>query len=385
MKRRWMLAAAAVSLALLGSLGCNPMGAEEEIAPQTVEVMRGDVVKSVNGSGNVYISDERDLYFGVVGRVDNTFGVEEGDAVSQGMLLASLETDALELALAQAGAALIQAQAAVDSAQADYLTAQATLEQANNDYKDMKRQDIHGYRRDIAEYALEAAEFALSAATIQLDAVDAQLGAAEKAVAEAQRELDEASITAPFDGVISEVNIKKGDFVNTSTAAIHVVDITGMEMLLSLDEIDIPQVKVGQSVLIEVDALPELSLEGKVKSINPMAKIEVGVVLYDVKIAFEVEPGIGLFPGMSAEADIIIDERSDVLIIPERVIGQDDDGNPVVTVLADDEAAVRLVETGLSDGFYIEVVAGLEEGELVLIAKPQSEDKEVSRSGFPFH
>ena len=132
-----------------------------------------------------------------------------------------------------------------------------------------------------------------------------------------------------------------------------------------MDEIDITEVKPGQRAIIEVDALPALPLEGKVSSISLLPTVEAGVIVYDVKIEFDVPEGIGLRAGMSATGDIVIAERSNVLLVPDRAIKQDSQGVTIVEVVVNDQIEERPVVTGISDGFQTEIIEGLEEGEVI--------------------
>jgi len=152
---------------------------------------------------------------------------------------------------------------------------------------------------------------------------------------------------------------------------------------VELDEIDVPDVEMGQRAIIEVDALPDLSLEGEVGAIRPAPILEGGLVLYEVEIDFAVPQDSGLRVGMSAEADIIIAERSDVLLVPDRVIKQDSQGSSIVYVMVDEQIEERVVVTGISDGFYIEIVSGLEEGEVVVVERQERPNS--TGPGFPFH
>ena len=159
-----------------------------------------------------------------------------------------------------------------------------------------------------------------------------------------------------------------------TTIIIELIDPTIMELEAEVDEIDIPDVALGQRAIIEVDALPTLQLEGKVTYINPVSTEESDVVLYEVTVGFDVPLGFGLKSGMSATAEAIIDERSQVLLVPERAIEYDSQGNPVVKVMVDEQTQERAVVVGMSDGYQTEIVAGLGEGETVVIetsAKPE--------------
>ena len=383
--KNWKIATIVLlSLVIAGSVACTPFrsGGDEEDTRQMVEVIRDDLVVSINGGGNIAVSSDANLAFGSGGKIDEIY-IKEGDEVWEGRVLARLDTSALELALTQAEVAVVQAEAAIEQAQAAQTQAEANLEQAEYDLKLLKRQNIHGSRRTIVELGLEAAELGLGAAELSIVAAESQLVAAEQAVAEAQKHLDEAIITAPFAGVVSDIYVDEGDTISTATTIVYLIDLAAMELSVELDEIDIPDVEMGQRAIIEVDALPDLSLEGEVASIRPVPILEGGVILYEVEIDFVVPQDSGLRVGMSAEADIIIAERSGVLLVPDRAIQQDRQGDSVVLVMTGEEFVERVVVTGISDGFYIEIISGLEEGEMVLTERQERSNS--TGSGLPFH
>jgi HlyD family secretion protein len=139
-----------------------------------------------------------------------------------------------------------------------------------------------------------------------------------------------------------------------------------MELVVEVDEIDIPGVNLGQEAIIELDALPNAKLAGNVTTIYPLP-IEVGgVVVYKVKIIFEVPENLGIKVGMSASADIVLAKRSNVLLVPDRAIDKDKEGKTIVRVVVNKQMEERPVVTGISDGFNTEVISGLGEGEMVL-------------------
>ena len=409
-------------LVLASSTACNLFGGDkEEVNHQLVEVERGNLIVSVSGSGNIEVSNEVNLAFGVGGRIDRIY-VEEGDYVTEGDVLTKLDTDALELALTQTQIALTTQQVALTTQQVAVTTANVTLRTAEHSLDEARdlytwpeikvaqadvdaAEDYVDYvldRGDLPEATLVYAKARLTAAEAKLDAMimsydteevaikkmkvelaqqslelaqqslelaQQSLGQAQQSLEQAQKQLDEATLTAPFDGVVASVYADEGDVIPPPTMAskviIHLIDLTTMELNVEVDEIDIPGVEVGQRVIIEVDALPDLPLEGKVTYISPLAKEEAGVVLYEVTIDFDVPQGSGLRVGMSATADIVINERSNVLLVPDRAIKQDSEGNSVVEVMVGKEVQERPVVIGISDGFDTEIVDGLNEGEMV--------------------
>ena len=153
-----------------------------------------------------------------------------------------------------------------------------------------------------------------------------------------------------------------------TTAIVHLVDLTSAELEVEVDEIDIPDIKLGQRAIISVDALPDVELEGEVTFIPQVAREEPGLVLYDVKISFDVPQDLGLRGGMSATADIVIDERNGVLLVPNQAIALDSQGSPVVMVMVDELIEERKIVTGISNGSQTEVLGGLDEGEVVTVA-----------------
>ena len=312
-------------LVLAGGGACQ--GEPEEAEWQLTEVVRGDLTVMVSGSGNIGVSHEASLAFGSGGKVDKIY-VEKGDKVSKGDVLAKLDTGDLELALAQA---------------------QLALEETEYNLKQLKKR--------------------LSSSSDRVQLAESQVEVARLGVAQAQKQLDESAITAPFDGVVASVDADEGDIVSTVTTIVHLVDLTSMELTAEVDEIDIPGVKLGQNAIISVDALPDEQLEGVVTLIGSLPIVEAGLVLYEVKIGFDVPEGLELKVGMSATADIIVQQRNNVLLAPERAIERDSQGNPMVWVKLDGQIEQRPLVTGVSDGLQTEILDGLAEGEIVAVKK----------------
>jgi len=370
--KNWKIAAIVLlSLVIAGAVACSPFGGggDEENTSRLVEVVRDDLILSISGGGNIAVSNDANLTFSSGGKIDGIY-VEEGDVVWGGRVLARLDTSALELALTQAEDAVVQAEAAIEQAQANEAQAEANLAQVEYDLKLLKRAGAASKLKRIAELEVEAVEQQIEAAELSIGAAESHLVAAEQAVGEAQKQLDEAVITAPFAGVVSDVYVDEGDTISTATTIVYLIDLAVMELSVELDEIDIPDVERGQRVVIEVDALPALSLEGEVGAIRPVPTLESGVVLYEVEIEFAVPQDSGLRVGMSAEADIVIDERSGILLLPDRVIRQDSQGDSVVLVMDSEQLVEKPIVVGISDGFYTEIISGLEEGEMVLVGEP---------------
>ncbi|MBU2534821.1 MAG: efflux RND transporter periplasmic adaptor subunit [Chloroflexi bacterium] len=221
---------------------------------------------------------------------------------------------------------------------------------------------------ELAEQSLEQARRSEKLAQQSLEQEQRSLVETRQSLALAQKQLSEATLTAPFDGVVARVDVDEGDSVSATTTIAYFVDLTSLELEVEVDEIDIPSVKLGQRAIISIDALPGVELGGEVTFIPPMSREEPGLVLYDVKIGFDVPQDFELRGGMSATADIVIDERSNVLLVPNQTIRLDSQGNSIVMIMANELTEERRVVTGISDGSHTEILSGLDEGEVIVIA-----------------
>lgn len=203
----------------------------------------------------------------------------------------------------------------------------------------------------------------------------------ENALSDAKTALAEHSINAPFNGIIAEINVKKGDSVSAGTALASI--ITKQKIAeISLNEVDAAKVKVGQKATLTFDALPEVSISGKVTEVDILGQVSQGVVSYKVKISFDTEEE-KVKPGMSVTADIITDAKQDVLVLPNGAIKSQGNSKYVELVEVSDDMKQQLlantsgtilptppksqpVEVGLSNDLSTEIVSGLKEGDIVV-------------------
>jgi len=218
----------------------------------------------------------------------------------------------------------------------------------------------------IMELQLEAAKASVEQARESAALARESVQLAQQSLDQAQKNLDEATITAQFDGVIASVDAEEGDTVTAAMTIVHLVDPTDMELIVEVDEIDMPGVRLNQETIISVDALPDVTFEGRVTSIYPVPTKVSGIVMYNVRINLEVPGNSDLKIGMSASADIIINKQSNVLLLPSEVIEVNDQGKQVVKVMVDKQIQERPVVIGISDGSETEIVSGLSEGEIVV-------------------
>jgi len=194
-----------------------------------------------------------------------------------------------------------------------------------------------------------------------------------KAVEAAQKQLDSAIIVAPFNGVVADLNIKQNDYVIAAGLSagtpIDLVNPASLEINTEVDEIDIAGIQVGQNVNIKMDAVPGVKSQGIVTSISmlPIVKLtNSGVVVYEVKVGFVGTPPAWAKSGMSANLDIITLEKKGVVLVPNKAVKQNTEGQKVVDVWVNNKSQQTPVKTGISDGLNTEILNGVNEGELVL-------------------
>jgi len=283
--------------------------------------------------------------------------------------------------------------------------AQAELDAAQKVYDAL----VEGYDTEevaIKKKQVEAAEMSLAQAQEDLDKIVAdvtlkelqltlnqgKLEDARKALVDAQQELEKAKsksplIVAPFAGFITKVNVEGGDDIMTGTVAVQLADPNRFEADIMVSEMDILQVKLGGDATVQVDAMPGLSLPAKITHIAPTATIQSGVVNYQVKV--EVQPleqrqagqqpqtqisptipeGFQLREGLTVTVTIIVQQKTDVLLVPNAAITSQGGQSYVQVVSPDGATEQRAIKTGISDYQFTEVTEGLSEGEQILVPK----------------
>jgi multidrug resistance efflux pump len=364
MKRRGIMGMLLLGLLLIGATACESGGEVTTTQP----TVKKDI--TVTGDGNIEASSHERLTFGSGGKVEEIY-VKEGDRVSKGDVLARLDTVALELAEAQAQVALTQAQLAltgqelaISQAEVNVKNAEIALEKAKDSWLDtesagkkVKRlqkylewyleddpedhERITAIRLDLREawdhflmivsdstdsrqvtaneMELELAKQSVEYAQQNINLAQQNVYLAQKSLDKASKNLEEAAIVAPFDGIVSKVGVKEGEFLSpaayTGTTIIELIDSRHIELTARVDELDVVKVKIGQKVMISVDAMPGMKLEGFVTFISPVAR-ESGIVLfededkekeYEVKIDFNIPENTPIRAGMSATAEIIVE------------------------------------------------------------------------------
>ena len=274
----------------------------------------------------------------------------------------------------------------VESKQKQVALAQANLNKAEEDLADLtsapdpvdveaKQHQITVAQAKLAEAEVNLNELLGSVDPLEVALRESDLASAQSALDETVQRLEDATLTAPWDGIVSLVNVEAGQEVKSNTQILELVDPTVIEVDGIVDEIDVLFIQIGAKAQVTMDALAGQVLEGTVSDIGTEAKSQQGVVSYPISIAVEAPQGVELPEGLSATANVIIREENDVLLVPlQSLYGSYQ--QPLVRVLSGGEIEERPISVGNSDDFWVVVLDGLTQGEQVVV-----EVEEASTTG----
>lgn len=250
---------------------------------------------------------------------------------------------------------------AVETAAAALASAQAKLDELK---AGPKAADVQSAQSNVASARAQLALKSGQASEHDLATAQEQVTSAELSVRQAEADLAKASLIAPFDGVVAAVALNVGE-QTSGTSTITIVDPNSVRVDVTVDESDVSKLSLGKTAQVAFDALPDTRLPAKVVGISPSANVQQGVVTYLVSLNLEVE-GVYLPAGMTANATITVDQRDNVLLVPNRAV-RTQGRNRVVEVLANGKPETRTVTIGMSNDQFTEVTSGLQENEQVII------------------
>lgn len=408
MSKRKKVLIGIVLVAIIAVVVVLNMGGNEEkgIEVQLAKVTRGTLVKTVTASGKIQPATDVKISANISARITK-LGVKEGDKVSKGQFLVALDRTNYE-------ASVNSAKASLSAAEADVRRNLANVKKAQADY-DRTKELVDKELSSASE--LDVVEAELNSSKALMDASKDQVLQAQAMLDRALDDLSKTTIYAPMSGTISLLNKEVGEIALGSQFQEDVImvvsNLTTMEALVDVDENDVVSVAVGDTANIEVDALPERVIKGLVTEIASSAKIS-GEGSTDQKTEFEVKITVienvtELRPGMSATTDIITDVKENVLSVPiqsvtvrtpqtlkrkksieggDGVAVADDSATQhyvpnkdglveVVFTVKDGIAEARQVKTGIQSESHIEIFAGLDEGDEVVIGSYRAISKDL--------
>ena len=428
MKRKllWIigtLVAIIILLIVLKSFGI--IGKDEGVKVATEKVTRRTISETVNASGKVYPEIEVKVSPDVSGEIVD-LEVEEGDSVRRGQTLARIYADIYTSQRDQASAIVSQQQAIVDNNRAQLESLKSAMSLAERTYNRQKQlldeKVISAAEFEQAENAFAAARANYNAALQGIRSGQAGVESARSSLIRANKDLSRTVVIAPMDGVVSLLNVKKGERVvgnsmMAGTEMMRIADMSKIEVRVDVGENDIPKVHLGDSAMVEVDAYNNRKFKGVVTQIasssataaqpatttNDVTNYKVYIRLSPESYKDLIDPSrpkaFPFRPGMTASADIYTKTKENILAVsinavttrekgtdnvanenkdekkPEEGLqesektGLSSDLDEVVFILQPDKTVRKVtVKTDIQDINYIEVVQGLQEGTEVITA-----------------
>ena len=391
-----ILAAVLIILAIVGKK-VGWFGKEEAIRVAVEKVEKRSIIETITANGKIQPETEVKLSPEVAGEIVE-LNVKEGDHVEQGKLLVKIKPDTYTSARDRTEAALNSAKARLAQAEAQFIQSELSYKR-NKTLWDQKAISESEYETALANYRMAEAE---------LESAKYSVKSAEASLNEAEENLIKTSIYAPMTGTVSMLNVEKGERVvgtslMTGTELMRIADLNLMEVKVEVNENDIVRVSMNDTAIIEVDAFLGENFKGVVTEIansasttglatDQVTNFDVKVFLLQDSYQFLIEQGYTnpFRPGMSATVDIQTETKNDILTVPIQAVTTKSDSiikekienaeeletdniddeieREVVFVVKDNNTVMRIVETGIQDNNYIEILEGLELGEEVVVA-----------------
>jgi HlyD family secretion protein len=319
----------------------------------TVKTVRGDIVEKAIAVGTIEPLTEIGVKSKISGVVKKLF-VDAGQIVEAGASLLEIKPDPTPLELAEA-------KRNVEVALIDFNTQQS----------EMQRQQQLKERGLISEKEFQAFSDVFSQSQLKVQIARERLALIEQGKVKIAGTNIETVVYAPIKGYILEKNINIGDPVvpltsyQEGTILMKMADMNALIFRGTVDEIDVGKLREGMTAQIKVGALPNKIIEGRLDKISLKAKKEDNATVFPVEVVMTATNGNVLRAGYSASAEIIIQKKEKVLMIPERLVAFKNDTARVLLPKSDGTTSEKIIQTGLSDALNIEVISGLEEGQEV--------------------
>jgi len=357
-------------LAVIGAAFAAEFLRSETGAEVRVEVIaEREVIATITATGQVRPHRQVNISSDVTGRVTR-LTVEEGGEVEQGQILLTVDPSQVEAAVARSRASLSQTEA------------QAVQQRANLAQAERELARLLSLRDQVTAQSIEEAQTRLEVQRALVTSGQFGVEQAQAALREAEEQLSKTTIRSPISGRVTRLNIREGETAvvgtmnNAGSLLLTVSDLSEIEVVLSVDETDVPLISVGDSTIVQVDALPGRSFAGRVSRIGS-SSIQAGGGTAQQSVNFEVvvtllDPPATLRPDLSATADIIVERRDRVPAVPIISVtvrpDPEDSSRQVEGVFLVREGIAHWtpVEIGVTGQEYFEVLSGLRSGDTVV-------------------
>ncbi|MBN2244697.1 MAG: efflux RND transporter periplasmic adaptor subunit [Candidatus Aminicenantes bacterium] len=378
-KHKKKIIVTAVIFVILLIIIVNLSTSRQKSVKVTIEkVQKEDLISVISASGEVKPKKNVNISAHLPGRIIK-IGVEEGQRVKAGDFLLKLESTQYE-ANADRDRAIIR------SYQAELIKAEAILKKDENFYI---RQKKLFEEKLISREQLEAAEAQFSVSKAQFESINFQIKQAQASLQSTLDNLEKTVFNSPIEGIITSLRVEEGEIAlvgtmnNPGTVLMTIADLSVMEVEVEVDETDVVAVALGQKAAVTVDAFPETIINGTVTEIGSSA-LQMNTLNQeskDFKVVITLQdPPANLKPGLSASADIITAEKSQVLTVPISALvlkeTEEDTSSSIleaeqqiegVYVLEEGRAKFHPIEKGIMGEMKVEITSGLEEGMTVIV------------------
>ena len=356
-----------------------------------VTIERGDIARSVVARGKIEPLSKVEVQSKAHGIIMFLLA-DVGDSVTNGQVLAELDKEDLQAQVRQAKATVDAEEANLHAAIAD--EAKARIEAANPELEFARRDFVRAQElfkqkiasqqqlddasraHEVAKNRQQLLDATVQTAGAQVEQARARVAAAKAAHDRAEETLRYATIRAPFSGVVLSRPTEVGDAVssilNMGSAATLIMTLGDMSSVYikgEVDEADIGKAECGQRVRTKVESFPNESFEGVVKRVAPMGKELNNVTTFEVRVSI-LNPQGRLRVNMTANAEIVLEEHKNALLVPETALVYDKDKKVSVQRLAPETSQgwrKTPVKTGISNGQRTEVLEGLKEGDKLVL------------------
>ena len=384
MKKK-MLFVLVIGAVLFAVFGRGVFSRKEGVNYDMAPVERRDISSFVTAIGNVSAVTTVEVGTQVSGTIKEIYA-DYNSIVNKGQIIALIDPTTFEAQVEQAQATLMQARAGLQRAQATLADAKRNLD----------RQKMLWERDLIARSDLDSAQTDYDLAVAGVSEADANVLQAQASLKKVETDLGYTRIYSPVDGIVVSRDVDAGQTVaasfQTPTLFTIAQDLTKMQIETNVDEADIGNVREGLEVTFTVDAYPNAVFSGRIKQVRIASSVVENVVTYPVIIDVS-NPDLMLKPGMTANVTIITDKKENVLAVPSAAFRYRPSAyegellrGRVLWVLEEGRPLPVQVETGITDGAYVEIKSDdLKEGDRVIIGEEAGSTKgRASARRFPF-
>ena len=379
-RRRLLIGSGAFVVLLVVAGLVTASRSKAEVDPSKLAtVEKGDIARSVVATGKIQPLTKVEVKSKASGIVKRILA-DYGDPVKEGQILVELDKEELQARVREAQATLLSAQAALERSQVE---AQGTdlpflKSAAERAHSLFKQGLISPSVLDDAEKEYQLGINKQRAATSNVSVNRAEVARARAALERAQTDLRNSTISSPMDGIVLSRDVEVGDAVSSilvlgsqATLVMTLGDTSSVYVQGKVDEADIGKVWSGQTDRITVEAFKDRKFDGRVTKISPMGVEKENVTTFEVKVSIE-NPSGELKANMSANAELIREEKKAVLLVPEAAVVYDKDRKTFLEVPdPGGENGRRKVEAkvGISNGVKAEVLSagGIKEGDKVVL------------------